>query len=271
MSVRVGNIALPIISASMLALTLPGCESSGSYRVASVGAQGPQGIQGPQGEQGPAGSQGSVGAGGFGGASGLDGTNAIASGGLVGPGGAAGTGLLANTGNPSKTTPAMSGVLIAAGNGTSDTANQGTPLAERADGSTPGGLTITGRVIRTADNGGQALVRAGDGRDYLVDGLAASPGQLVTVNVQDRRVVGANGDRPLIAGTAVAPTTAQRGDLATLGAGNNDRPVTVSSPATGTNGPGTILNGATSGQQTGGVAGTVNRVTQPLSGARRGN
>jgi hypothetical protein len=261
MSIRIGNIAFPFMSAPLLVLTLAGCESTGSYRVASVGAQGPQGIQGPQGAEGPGGAQGS------GGAGGLDGTNAIASGGLVGPGGAAGTGLLANTGNPSKTTPGVAGVLVASGSAASRMAGQGTPLAERADGTMPGGLTITGRVIRTADNGGQALVRAGDGRDYLVDGLAASPGQLVTVNVQDRRVLGANGDRPLVGATAAAATVAQPGDLATLGAGNNDRPVTVGTPATGAV-PG-LVNGQPAAN--GAVTNTVNRVTQPLSGLRRGN
>lgn len=259
MLVRVGNIAFPYLSIPLLALALAGCESSGSYRVASVGSQGPQGIQGPRGEQGSGGARGP------GGVGGLNGTNAIASGGLVGPGGVAGTGLLANTGDPSRPAPGASGVLVAAGNSASSLAGRGTPLAERVDGATPGGLTITGRVVRTVDNTGQALVRAGDGRDYLVDGLAAAPGQLVTVNVQDQRVLGRSGDRPLIGATALAPGVAQTGDLATVGAANRDRPVTVGTPAAGGTG---LLNGTGTN---GAVGNTVNRVTQPLTGLRRGN
>ena len=238
MSVRVRNAAFPLASAGLLILTLAGCESSGSYRVASVGSQGPQGIAGkggPEGAQGPAGSNGSNGGSGAGG---LDGANAVATGGLVGAGGVAGTGLLANTGDPSRPS-AGSGVLVASGTTASNLARQGTPLAQRIDGATPGGMTLTGRIIRTADNGGQALVQAGNGQQYLVDGVAGSPGSLVTFNAQDQRVIGRNGDQPLIAGTAASATTQGRGDQLTAGAANRDNPATLSSPSTGTITPGT--------------------------------
>lgn len=230
MSASVGSVAFPILSAGLLIFTLPGCESSGSYRVASVGAQGPQGIQGPQGAEGPAGQDGGAGAGG------LDGAAALATGGLVGPGGVGGTGLLANTGDPHKPAPAGSGVLVATGDALSAGAARGAPLAERVDGATPGGNTITGRVIGTANAAGQAMVRAGNGQDYLVDGIAASPGQLVTFDADSHRVVGSAGAQPLIGASAASPS-AQRGDLVTVGAGNQDAPVTVGTPATGTQSP----------------------------------
>jgi len=238
MSVRVRNTAFPLASAGLLILTLAGCESSGSYRVASVGAQGPQGIagkDGPQGFQGQSGSgtAGANGGSGSTGPGGLDGTNAVATGGLVGPGGVAGTGLLANTGDPSRPS-AGSGVLVASGTTASSLANQGTPLAQTADGATPGGMTLTGRVLRTMDNTGQALVQAGNGQQYLVDGIAAAPGSLVTFNAQDQRIIGQNGDQPLIAGTAVSSTTQGTGYTLTAGAANTDNPATVSSPTTGT-------------------------------------
>ena len=239
MSYRVKHAALPLISAGLFAFTLAGCDSTGSYRVASVGQQGLTGAAGPQGANGTAGNDGS------GGSSGSNGTagagagagTAVASGGLVGGGGVAGTGLLANTGDPSH--GAGSGVLVASGTTASNLAQRGAPLAQRADASTPGGLTLTGRVVRTADNSGQALVQAGNGRQYLVDGVSAAPGSLVTFEANDPRAIGGAGDRPLIAGTAVSATTQQRGDALTAGAANRDQPATISSPTTGTVTPGT--------------------------------
>lgn len=254
MSPKLGNIALPLVTAGVLILTLPGCESNGVTRISSVGPQGLQGQAGPQGIQGPAGPAGADGSNGV---SGLDGTNAVATGGLVGAGGVAGTGLLANTGDPGNQTPVTSGVLVAAGGTASGLAGRGTPLAQQVDGRTPGGLTITGRVVQTLDNGGQALVRTGNGEEYLVDGLAAAPGTLVTVDSRENRIVGASGDQPLLAGTALSPTAAQQGDALTVGAVNDDQPATVSSPQTGPIGTGTQPGNGT-------VQGVVQQVTGQL-------
>ncbi len=264
MAIRVGKTALPLLSVTVLAMALAGCESNGSYRVASVGAQGPQGAQGPAGPQGaqgpagPAGSPGGAGVPGAGGVPGLNGTPALASGGLVGPG------LLANSGDPANRNPVVSGVLIAAGNTASGLATQGTPLAERIDGALPGNLTITGRVIQTANNAGQALVRAGDGRDYLVDGLTAAPGQLVTLDLQGTRTVGNNGDRPLVAASLFTPNT-QQGALLSVGANSGGQPLTLGTPVTGAQNGTNVVTGVV-GAVTGGAQG-ANPVTGVLGTA----
>lgn len=249
MRTKLAKIAGSLMTAGILPLFLSACESSGGYRISSVGLQGPQGIQGETGATGSAGADGTNGSAGAGGSAGADGTagaggssganglnglpagtSAVATGGLVGSGGVAGTGLLANTGDPSNRSPA-SRVLVAGGTRTSALATRGTPLSERLDGTLTGNSSITGRVVQVMNNTGQALVRTGNGQEYLVDGLAAAPGQLVTVNAQDQRIVGNNGGQPLIAASALAPT-ASRGDAVTLGAGNQDRAVTVGSSAT---------------------------------------
>src|SRR4051812_24347399 len=97
MPVRVKHAVFPLLSAGLLVFTLSGCDSTGSYRVASVGSQGFTGADGPQGGQGTAGNDGSGGSAGANGTAGAGGGTAVASGGLVGAGGVAGTGLLANT------------------------------------------------------------------------------------------------------------------------------------------------------------------------------
>lgn len=265
MFARTGKIALPLLSTGLL-FTLPGCESSGSHRIASVGAQGfetaaasEDGGDGSSGTSGSAGASGSASAGGSGssGSGSLNGRSALATGGLVGPGGAAGTGLLANTGDPTNRNRRGSGVIVAAGERSSALAQRGTPLAERIDRRLPGNASITGRVIRTIDATGQTLVRSGNGQEYLVDGLAAAPGQLVTVNARDNQIIGRSGDKPLIAGSLVSPTQ-QQGELATAGADSGGRTVTVGTPAGGTaQGNGTSAN-------TGVVQGVVQGVTGRL-------
>jgi hypothetical protein len=247
MSSHVRNMFVPLLSAGISILALPGCESSGSYRVASVDSAGAQGVGAPESAQdesapgstdsgaadGGMSNGGQAGSEGSGGSGGLGGTKAVATGGLVGPGGAAGTGLLANTGDPNNRNPRVSGVLVASGKAASALAARGTPLAERIDSRTPGGMNITGRVIRSAGAGGQALVRAGNGQDYLVDGLTAAPGQLVTVTANNARPIGSPNQSALIAGSAFS-TNQERGDAVTAGAQSGGHTTTVGTPVTGT-------------------------------------
>ncbi len=187
-----------LLSSAVLVVGLSACESNGSTRFASVGSRGPQGEPGapgpagPAGVPGPAGPAGPTGPAGSSGGSGvgLGSAGALAVGGLVGPGGVAGTGLLANTGDPNSGVPVVSGVIVTAGGAIQSLADQGTILAEIVDAHSPGAISLTGRVIGVVEATGDALVRTGNGEEYLVDGLTAAPGQLVTVTIGNARVLG---------------------------------------------------------------------------------
>lgn len=266
---------------------LGGCESSGSTRFSSVGVAGPQGAQGPAGPQGIAGAPGPAGpqgpAGAPGGTVGLGPAGALAVGGLVGPNGIAGTGLLANTGDPNNRIPAVSGVLVAAGGAITNVAGHGTILADRVDAGLPGSIPIAGRVIEVVHNTGQALVRTGNGQDFLVDGLTAAPGALVNVSVGNARVIGADGQSPLI-GASVLSATQTQGQALTVGVGSQGQLLTIAGPDGGTGGGagnvvGQVVQTATgvlhptSGQDgqpaANPVQGVVQGVTGVLSGDRR--
>ncbi len=248
---------MTVACSTVFLVGLAGCESSGSTRFSSVGAAGPQGAQGPQGPagaQGPAGPQGVAGAPGAPGAPGsgvgLGPAGNLAVGGLVGPNGVAGTGLLANTGDPNSRIPAVSGVLVAAGGALEGVAGHGTILADRVDSALPGSIPIAGRVVEVVANTGHALVRTGNGQEYLVDGLTAAPGALVNVSVGNARVIGAQGQSPLIGASALSPTQTP-GQTLTVGVGSGGQVLTVAGP----------------GGNSGGAAGNVvGQVTQTVTG-----
>lgn len=224
---RYGKAALFIIAAPGL-IALAGCETSGKHRYASVGPSGPQGAPGPQGGQGsvgpvgPAGPQGSAG-----GALGLGNAGALAVGGLVGPGGVAGTGLLANTGDPSSTNPIISGVLIKSGGLVNVVADKGLSIATAVDGRLPGGTPLVGTVLGVVKETGVALVQTGEGKQFLVDGLTAAPGQLVNATIGQATVLGSASTPPLVAASILSPTQTN-GGLLTVGVGSGGQLVTLS-------------------------------------------
>lgn len=255
---------MTVASSAVLFVGLAACESNGSTRFSSVGTPGPQGIQGPAGTQGPAGATGPAGPAGpagAGGAPGLGALGVLAVGGLVGPGGVAGTGLLANTGDPNSRLPAVSGVLVAAGGAVSGLAGTGTILADRVDASLPGGIPLAGRVVRVVENTGQALIRTGNGQEYLVDGLTAAPGALVNLTIGNARVLGRQGDSPLIGASVLSPTQA-RGEALTAGIGSAGQALTLAGPAS---------VGTPGGDLVGNVVQTVTGALPGLGGQAAGN
>jgi hypothetical protein len=145
---------------------------------------------------------------------------------LIGPGGIAGTGLLANTGDPAQPLPVVSGVLVASGNSVQGVADRGAILADIVDPRLPEGTRLVGRVIEAANAAGQALVRAGNGQDYLIDGLTAAPGALVNLTVGGANVLGGGNQSPLL-GVSLASAGQAHGDAVTLGALSAGRPVTL--------------------------------------------
>ena len=194
------------------ALTVSACASQGSKRVSTVGtqsivkAQGPQGQQGAQGPAGPQGAMGPQGEQGPAGADGMDGMDGnfnlgdagmLATGGLIGPNGLAGTGLLANTGDPNNSQAVLSDNLVLIGQTASVAAGKAYFAASLVDNTLPGGIPIAGTVLGVADDTGQALVQAGSGEVFLIDGLTAAPGDLITATIGGATVIG-GGDESLL-------------------------------------------------------------------------
>lgn len=279
-----GRTAVLLIVPSFLALTA--CESSGSYRVGSVGtggtseqAEGGQGSQGSQGSQGPAGPAGANGANGT---NGMDGTSglslgsagALAVGGLVGPGGVAGTGLLASTGDIDSTNPVISGVLIKTGDLVNVVADKGLLVADVVDGALPGGTDLVGTVVGVVKSTGIALVQTGNGQQYLVDGLTAAPGELITATIGGATAIGSASASPLIGASILSPGQ-ETGSLLTVGVASNGQLVTLQpgtndllgglGTGTGTGGPLSVVTAVASGVLAPVTGGTPAQESGPLS------
>lgn len=229
--------ALALSAAS--AFFISACSSNGTTRVASVGQTrmiekaGPQSSTAAQGEPGP---QGMAGTDGRDGNVNLGGAGALATGGLIGPNGLAGTGLLANTGDPENSPELLSQGLIITGEQASLAAGAALYSANLVDDALPGGTPIAGTVLGVADNTGQALVQAGNGEIYLIDGLAAAPGDIITASIGDATAIG-GGEDSLI-GLSVLSGDQQDGDLLAFGAGSGGDVASLDTALTGDVGDG---------------------------------
>ncbi len=231
------------------------CSSTGGNRVSSVGqpvATGPQGPQGATGTQGATGPQGAAGEDGADGRVNAGQSNLVATGGLIGPNGLGGTGLLANTGDPENGNELISEGLVLTGDAASLAAGSAFFSASLVDSMTPGGTPIVGTVLGVADETGQTLVQTGNGEIYLVDGLLAAPGDLITATIGDTMTIG-GGEESLL-GVSLLSGDQQEGSLVTLGASADGELVT--------------LDTAVTGDVVGGVEDTVGGVTEvlPVSG-----
>lgn len=245
-------------------LVLSACESSGNYRIGSVGSAGAQGATGAQGERGETGATGATGPAGPAGANGTNGANglalgnasALAVGGLVGPGGVAGTGLLASTGSLNNTNPIVSGVLVKSGGLVNVVADKGLLFANAIDSKIPGSSNLVGTVIGVVKSTGVALVQTGNGQQYLVDGLAAAPGQLITATIGKATAIGSPTASPLIGASLLSPGQTT-GSLLTVGVGSNGQLLTLQRGANGTGLPGAggLGNGNIVGTVTGALPG----------------
>jgi hypothetical protein len=268
-----------LLGSAILVIGLSACESNGTTRISSVGQQGPQGAkgepgaQGPAGPAGPAGPSGPAGPAGSGGL-GLGSTGALAVGGLVGPNGVAGTGLLANTGDPNSRLPVVSGVLVATGNTLTTVAGQGTILADIVDSHTPGAIPLVGTVVGVVEATGEALIRTGNGQEYLVDGVTAATGQLVNLTVGNAHVLGSSTQSPLIGASVLSPNQSQ-GTALTVGVASAGQVLTLdNNSAGGGSQPGTtnpvqgVVNTVTG--VLGGGTGTSNPITAPVQGVVNG-
>ena len=274
------NLKCALALSACFALTTAACSSNGGNRVAGVGATtaavnpGPQGPQGPQGEPGPPGPQGPQGPQGEPGMDGADGNfnlgdaGLLATGGLIGPGGISGTGLLANTGDPNNSPELLSETLILAGDKATLAANASYYAANAVDGVLPGDAQIVGSVVGVVEATGQTLIQTGNGDAYLLDGLTAAPGDLITTSLGGATLIG--GGESLV-GVSLLSGEQQQGELVTLGVGSGGELVILD--INGANldySVGDVLGGVTDphgggGDLLGGVHDVAEGVTDPIT------
>src|SRR3546814_13370526 len=109
-------------------------------------------------------------------------------------------------------------------------------LASAVDSKLPGDTNLVGTVVGVVKNTGVALVQTGNGQQYLVDGLTAAPGQLVTATIGKATALGPPGASPLIGASILSPGQ-QNGSLLTVGVGSGGPTVTLQ-PGAGGHPPG---------------------------------
>lgn len=263
------------------ALVLAGCESSGSTRIAGVNGNGStpsdngsnsgDGSNGDNGSGGSNGGNGSNGNGDDGGndgdiADGGDGPNdddgglldlanndVLATGGIVGPDGVANTGLLANTGSPQQQSPVISNVLTESGELVNVIASEGVTIVSAVDPGLVGSDTLVGTVLGVAQDTGTALVQTGQGEQYLVDGLLAAPGELITASVGGGTLLG-SADATSLVGLSVLSPDQVDGSLATVGVASDGNLINLDLSLTDGAGGLEELLGADAGDLIGNVA-----------------
>ncbi len=219
---KYASLVSPFALCASLGLVLSACSSDGAMRVGAIGPAGPAGAPGPQGEQGEAGKNGTPGMQGQQGAQGDDGNltlgdaGTLSVGGLVGPNGVAGTGLLANTGDPDNNNETWAWVGKEAGE---ELVEGSIFIAQMADETAPGGVPFSGAVLGVLEDTGQTLIQTSNGDAYLVDGLLAAPGSLITGTVADSRPIGSEDSEALIALSKFSEES-EMGQLVSTGLGS---------------------------------------------------
>lgn len=223
-----------IVLASLGVFSLAACDSSGSYRVASVGTT----------------AVADTGSGGTG-----DGA-----GGTAGGGTGSGSGATAGTGSGGTGSGALGGNLLAAsGNAVLGLANAQTGLT--AGLGVPADGVVSGTVNKILGATGQTLVQLGNGSTLILDGKGGALGSLVSIDLGQGKVIGgSSGASPLI-GVNVLARNPSTGQLATVSAATANNLVSVTVP----NGQGgNLLNVSVPGNlgnATGGTGGLLNGVT----------
>ncbi len=238
------------------AILLSACESSGSYRLASVGNV-PAGSD--TASSGSSGSDGSSG----GSSSSSGGTASSSSGG----GSSGGT---ASSGGGSSSSSGGAGalgsnILVTAGNAVIGTAGKTNALGTKANGVVP---VVTGTVARVLTKTGQTLVDLGDGNTLVLGKAGGKVGDQLRIDLGSKTVIGAPSGSPLL-GVGVLPSPGS-GNVATASVGNTvDAAVNLTKPLTATV-TGVVTPPATGGapatNPVGGVVGTATGVVNGVTG-----
>jgi hypothetical protein len=255
--------------ASVAMVSLAACESSGSYRVASIGS-----VPGDTGSSG-AGGDGSGSGSGSGGTNNGGGSGGTGTGTGTGNGGGTGTGS-GNGGGGTGTAQAglVGKVLVTAGNTVIGAAGKQNALVTGVQNNvlTPVNATVTRILTKT----GQTLVDVGSGQSLILNGTGGKLGDLLKIDLASAKVIGAPTGSPLLGVSVLSPTVAT-GRLAAVNVGNNGPLVQLGNGTAGGTGilskVGTTVNGVLGGSTGGGgaatvpVTGLVSNVSATVNGA----
>ncbi|MEG3181021.1 hypothetical protein [Sphingomonas sp. LT1P40] len=248
-----------LVLASTAMLALSACESSGNYRIASVGSAG--GTGGNGGDGGPGGTGGAGGTGGTGGTGGPGGS---------GGNGAAGGNLVGN-------------LIVTAGNTVIGVAGKHNGVASVVNGAVPQSGILTGKVTAILTKTGQTLVQIGTGAGgssgggLILDGAGGKLGALVALDLGAGKVIAAPAGSKALIGLNVLAQNPNTGKLVTVGAASGGKLVALDLNGSGNGLLGGVLNktggvtgatGATGGS--GLLGGTVSKVTNGQSGGLLG-
>ena len=135
------------------------------------------------------------------------------------------------------------------------------------DSRLPGDTELVGTVVGVVKKTGAALVQTGQGNQYLVDGLTAAPGELITATIGKATAIGSPDASPLLGASILSPGQ-EAGSLLTVGVGSNGKLVTLQ-PGSGTGLLGGLGSSGTGA--TGAVGGVVSGVTGTLAGVTGGD
>ena len=249
--------------AGVAMVSLAACESSGSYRVASIGS-----VPGDTGSSGGGGD-------GSGSGSGSGGTNNGGGSGGTGTGTGSGTGTGNGGGGGTGTAQAglVGKVLVTAGNTVIGAAGKQNALVTGVQNNvlTPVNATVTRILTKT----GQTLVNLGSGQSLILNGTGGKLGDLLKIDLASARVIGAPSGSPLLGVSVLSPSVAT-GRLAAVNVGNNGPLVQLGNGTTGGTGVvskvGGTVNGVLGGATAGGpatvpVTGLVSNVSATVNGA----
>jgi len=242
--------------ATTAALALAGCESSGNYRIASVGT-----ASADPGDAGTSSGGNDTGSGGTGSGGTGSGTGGTGSG--TGTGGT-GTGNGTTGGNG-----LLGGVLVTGGNTVIGAAGKHSQVAQGVNALIPGSGIVTGKVTRILQGTGQTLVQLGSGNTLILGKAGGRLGDLLSINLGNGKVIGGPTGSPLI-GLNVLAANPVTGKLATVTAASAGQLVSVTVP--GTTNTGLLGNGlASGGLLHGPTNGLTNVLATPATGTANGS
>ena len=232
---------------SATALALAACSGQHSYRLAAVGDV-PSGSAAADTASTDGGS-----ATGSDGGSGSTGGSTMGGGATAGNGaGGTGTGMAAGS---SRRVPGGN-VLVSAGNATMGLAGRSDRIGGRVNGLTPAATPVAGTVTRVINRTGQTLVDLGNGRTAVLRSARGTVGEVVTLDLGRRSVVGAGRGSSLL-GVGVLSATPAQGSLGSVNVANGV-PLARPNIGTGAGGVTGVVGAVTGGSVSGGgVAGPV--------------
>ena len=232
------------------AIILSACESSGSYRLASVGNV-------------PAGSDTASG-----GSSGGDGSSSSSGGGSSSSSGGASSGGSSSSSGGSSSSSSSGGLSLPGRSG-NILVTAGNTVIGAAGKQQTAVTSVDGVVTRVLQKTGQTLVDIGNGNTLILGKAGGKVGDLVRIDVGSKTVIGAPSGSPLLGVGVLSPPGS--GNVLTTAAGKPiDASVALTRPLTGTltgaatPQAGTPVNGVV--QTATGVVGAVTGIATPNTG-----